>query len=252
MQMRLAFAVAAHFEPQILFVDEVLAVGDLAFQKKCLGKMDEVARAGRTIILVSHNMGAIGQLCKRCLVLDKGELLLDTTPEEAIAVYIRNSASSSGADQSQTWERTGSQRAQVTSIALMDEHGAPCSTLLMGCDLRIQIGGTAVISGLDFTLAVQFISQNGIIVLYLYDQFLTFRSGSDGGFLIEVRVPQVLLMPGSYTLHVWLGRAGQETFDYVKHGASLDILQSERIPMTTTINNTLGLLYGNLVAEQLR
>src|ERR1700682_331899 len=87
MQMRLAFAVAAHFEPQILLVDEVLAVGCLACQKKCLGKMGEVARAGRTIVLVSHNMGAIGQLCKRCLLLHKGELLLDTTPGEAIAAY---------------------------------------------------------------------------------------------------------------------------------------------------------------------
>src|ERR1700751_4204806 len=70
MQMRLAFAVAAHLEPEILFVDEVLAVGDVAFQKKCLGKMGDVAREGRTIILVSHNMAAINALCSRCVILN--------------------------------------------------------------------------------------------------------------------------------------------------------------------------------------
>ena len=81
MQMRLAFAVAAHFEPQILLVDEVLAVGDLAFQKKCLGKMGEVAHAGRTVILVSHNMGAIGHLCRRCLLLEKAGKCLIPPPK---------------------------------------------------------------------------------------------------------------------------------------------------------------------------
>src|SRR5208283_4747401 len=72
MYVRLAFAVAAHLEPEILFVDEVLAVGDVRFQRKCLGKMNDVARAGRTVILVSHNMGAITQLCGRCMFLEDG------------------------------------------------------------------------------------------------------------------------------------------------------------------------------------
>src|SRR5881628_1987103 len=72
MYVRLAFAVAAHLEPEILLVDEVLAVGDINFQKKCLGKMGDVARAGRTVVLVSHNMGAINALCSRCVILDNG------------------------------------------------------------------------------------------------------------------------------------------------------------------------------------
>src|SRR5205814_5188851 len=74
MQMRLAFAVAAHLEPEILLVDEVLAVGDLDFQKKCLGKMSDVAKGGRTILFVSHNMVAVNQLCSRCIWLDKGQV----------------------------------------------------------------------------------------------------------------------------------------------------------------------------------
>src|SRR2546425_5019568 len=80
MYLRLAFAVAAHLEPQILFVDEVLAVGDAAFQKKCLGKMSSVAREGRTILFVSHNMAAVENLCTRTLLLRKGEVVEDGPP----------------------------------------------------------------------------------------------------------------------------------------------------------------------------
>jgi len=76
MFVRLAFAVAAHLEPEILLVDEVLAVGDVEFQKKCLGKMKDVAGQGRTILFVSHNMGAINNLCSRALLLEKGRLVL--------------------------------------------------------------------------------------------------------------------------------------------------------------------------------
>jgi lipopolysaccharide transport system ATP-binding protein len=88
MYMRLAFAVAAHLEPEILVVDEVLAVGDAAFQKKCLGKMQDVSKSeGRTVLFVSHNMDAIARLCTKCFYLVKGELKMTGTPEEAIKAY---------------------------------------------------------------------------------------------------------------------------------------------------------------------
>src|SRR5881296_1724844 len=83
MYVRLAFAVAAHLEPEILLVDEVLAVGDINFQKKCLGKMGDVARAGRTVVLVSHNMAAINALCTRCIILDGGAIEFDGPTREA-------------------------------------------------------------------------------------------------------------------------------------------------------------------------
>src|SRR6202521_4337505 len=87
MQMRLAFAVAAHLEPEILLVDEVLAVGDMAFQKKCLGKMEDVAKGGRTVLFVSHNMAAVTRLCQRGVLLDGGRILLDSNFLEASAQY---------------------------------------------------------------------------------------------------------------------------------------------------------------------
>lgn len=87
MYVRLAFAVAAHLEPEILLVDEVLAVGDASFQKKCLGKMGEVAKAGRTVLFVSHNMGAITRLCKRALWLDQGRIVQDGPASEVVSRY---------------------------------------------------------------------------------------------------------------------------------------------------------------------
>ena len=88
MYVRLAFAVAAHLDPDILLVDEVLAVGDADFQKKCLGKMDTVTQEGRTILFVSHNMGAIGALCQRVLLLSEGRLQMSGNPEEVISQYL--------------------------------------------------------------------------------------------------------------------------------------------------------------------
>jgi lipopolysaccharide transport system ATP-binding protein len=87
MYVRLAFAVAAHLEPEILIVDEVLAVGDAAFQNKCLGKMKEVGKEGRTVLFVSHNMSAVQLLCDRCILMQKGNLLADTEPSNAVQIY---------------------------------------------------------------------------------------------------------------------------------------------------------------------
>ncbi|HYO98997.1 MAG TPA: ABC transporter ATP-binding protein [Pyrinomonadaceae bacterium] len=92
MYLRLAFAVAAHLEPEILLLDEVLAVGDAAFQKKCLGKMQEVSRAGRTILFVSHNMAAVQQMCERVLLLDSGKLRDEGTPAAVIAHYLSDAS----------------------------------------------------------------------------------------------------------------------------------------------------------------
>lgn len=94
MYMRLAFAVAANLEPEILIVDEVLAVGDSTFQRKCLGRMGEVAESGRTVLFVSHNMSAVQQLCSRCVLLQKGQVRADGPTAEVVPLYLREAAPS--------------------------------------------------------------------------------------------------------------------------------------------------------------
>lgn len=115
MYVRLAFAVAAHLEPEILIVDEVLAVGDIAFQEKCLGKMGEVCREGRTILLVSHNLTSIQNLCERTIVLEAGKLVKEAPSLEAINYYL-NSQSLEGIDISRRADRKGNGLVKVVGI----------------------------------------------------------------------------------------------------------------------------------------
>jgi lipopolysaccharide transport system ATP-binding protein len=248
MYVRLAFAVAAHLEPEILLVDEVLAVGDINFQKKCMGKMGDVSKAGRTVILVSHNMGAIGQLCHRCVWLDKGDIASDGPTDATIAQYVKGMT---GTTHGGGWERTGSGRAQFNSVEFLDASGMPCPSIAMGQDAYVRITGKAEKAGIEFSLALQFATANGTIALYIYDQFKTFRSNSDREFWVEVRVPKLMLMPGSYFLHAWAGKSGQEEFDYVRNAASIEVIQSDRVPVTHAIQNQMGLVYCDLEATQL-
>ena len=124
MYVRLAFAVAAHMDPEILVIDEVLAVGDAEFQKKCLGKMEESTRGqGRTILFVSHNMAAIQSLCTRCLLLDKGKLTMDGGTREVVNSYLRF-AQTSMFDLTQRQDRKGSGEIRFSRVKIEGVHGA--------------------------------------------------------------------------------------------------------------------------------
>src|ERR1019366_9498873 len=101
MYVRLAFAVAAHLEPEILIIDEVLAVGDAEFQKKCIGKMGQVSKSGRTVIFVSHNLTVVATLCGRAVLLDAGQKRLEGNSEQVVSAYIQSGAASVG---EVTWE----------------------------------------------------------------------------------------------------------------------------------------------------
>lgn len=124
MYVRLAFAVAAHLEPEILIVDEVLAVGDAQFQKKCLGKMQDAGQEGKTVLFVSHNMIAISSLCSKAIVLDKGKLDLEATPEIAIRRYLDGNSGDHGA--SVEWDiddAPGNDTVKLTRVAVLNKDG---------------------------------------------------------------------------------------------------------------------------------
>jgi lipopolysaccharide transport system ATP-binding protein len=123
MTVRLAFAVAAHIEPEILIVDEVLAVGDVAFQRKCLGKMENVASEGRTVFFVSHNMSAIENLCTRCLFLEKGKIVTDGNTNEVITRYLNHVHQRMEVHVADRTDRKGDGSLKVTSIYLEDANG---------------------------------------------------------------------------------------------------------------------------------
>jgi lipopolysaccharide transport system ATP-binding protein len=134
MYVRLAFAVAAHLEPEILIVDEVLAVGDAAFQKKCLGKMGSFAQSGRTVVFVSHNMEAVRNLCQRCVWIKDGRLHKDGTADEIVEAYINSSSS----EQSFSWSNPD-YGLTIQKVALRNDRGEECGQFRPGDDLVVEI-----------------------------------------------------------------------------------------------------------------
>jgi len=140
MYVRLAFAVAAHLEPEILLVDEVLAVGDVAFQKKCLGKMGDVAREGRTVLFVSHNMAAIENLCARTILLEEGHSIRDGATKEAIAMYMAQGLDLQRQDLSDFSRRKGSGEIRIINISLRDGNDRPIAVAQCGETLKIALG----------------------------------------------------------------------------------------------------------------
>ena len=145
MYVRLAFAVAAHLEPDILIVDEVLAVGDTEFQKKCIGKMKRSRMEGRTVLFVSHNMGAVLSLCSRGIVLAKGEVIGDAPVREACSLYMNNVAASSGR-RAQFRARAGAAFSFI-ELQLLDSSGAINGSLdvfdPLTLHIRYQVGRQA-------------------------------------------------------------------------------------------------------------
>ncbi|MBN1866966.1 ABC transporter ATP-binding protein [Candidatus Sumerlaeota bacterium] len=177
MYVRLAFSVAAHLEPEIMIVDEVLAVGDAEFQKRCLGRMSDVAREGRTVLFVSHNMAAVLSLCTRACLLEKGRLVLEGPTPNVINEYINRAAKEIDVPLDERTDRKGDGRARLTSVSVRNERGE--SSLRCGDRLRIALGyrADAALKGAKFLVGV-------------YDHFdrpvFFLDSQSDGGFHAEL------------------------------------------------------------------
>lgn len=143
MYVRLAFAVAAHLEPEILIVDEVLAVGDAEFQKKCLGKMEDVSsKEGRTVILVSHQMTAIQNLCTRCMLMDRGQLMMEGKTEDVVNAYMYKGAELAMSGLSNRSDRSGEGKVRITSIDLRDPSGSIIAEAIAGSDVLVSLSYT--------------------------------------------------------------------------------------------------------------
>jgi lipopolysaccharide transport system ATP-binding protein len=231
MYVRLAFAVAAHLEPEILLVDEVLAVGDIAFQKKCMGKMGEVAKGGRTVVLVSHTMAAINALCTRCVMMESGRVVFDGATEPATERYYADAVKlgSNGEDLGdRPREGNGKARFRSVSVQPLSAAGEEQEFAYPGCDLRLEIEVECKISFSDCILAAIFYDANGYRVIDTNTaqrgEYVSLTAGQKARATFLLR--QVLLKPGRYFIGLWLGRHAMEEIDHIEHAMALDILES--------------------------
>jgi len=229
MYMRLAFAVAAHLEPEILLVDEVLAVGDVEFQRKCLGKMEQVSsRQGRTILFVSHNMAAVTHLCREAILLDEGHVHLQGPSAEVIAIYHSRSPSElSGTCDLTGAARSGTGRARFThlDVQLTRRGASNGSAASPGCDLSIIIRLQAVSDILESNVAAILYDENFYRLVdvntALKKTFVSLRAGQTSH--VTFTLQDVRLKPGLYFLGLWVGRGRIEEIDRIDYAGKVEI-----------------------------
>lgn len=220
MRVRLGFAIAAHLEPEILVVDEVLAVGDASFQKKCLGKMHDVASAGRTVLFVSHRMEAVRALCSRCVVLDRGQLLEDGGCHSAISSYyrmLRDSEVGTDTAADNPSMRRGSGEVRFASIKAVNAQGE--KTYEFGQDEEIffemEYVASQPVSGVEAMIALKSGRTGDLLTTtkrYLISTGLL-EPGSTG--MLKFKLSGSQLRPGEYPLYFGLADAERRAFDVV-------------------------------------
>ena len=210
MYVRLAFAVAAHLEPEILLVDEVLAVGDAAFQKKCLGKMGDVAKGGRTVLFVSHNMGAISELCNRAILFHQGRTIADDGITPVLEVYSRNLSNANGSNVD--LPEKSSLPCSIIGLNLQNHKGIETNSFDINDDIIISIIFRLKVKIRDLHLAI-IVSRNMTDLFYSFDTdaddngLLAFRE--PGLFQAKYKIPRMFLKAGSYSVRITSGVTAQ-------------------------------------------
>ncbi len=229
MYMRLAFAVAAHLEPEILVVDEVLAVGDAQFHKKCLGKMQAVGQSGRTVLFVSHNMEAIARLCSRCLYLVKGELKMAGDTRQVINAYAEHSKQATGDIDLTTFPRRfeGTGKAQLLRLRCLQngsiaawcyEYGAPL-------EFSVEFSVASVLEEPEIGYAIFSLTGTELAGCTTHQERPLDRL-VPGHYVMRIAVPDLRLNPGTYTLALGISTPGRGV-DHILEATQIEIIPSD-------------------------
>lgn len=229
MYVRLAFAVAAHLEPEILIVDEVLAVGDAQFQKKCLGKMGSVAQAGRTILFVSHDMSAIRQLCSKAILLNQGRSVIQGETDEVMLKYLQSS------EPSMACLKVNKYGIILDEISFEDSKtGLTTEIIFFNCDYKLKLKVSSLQTYTSAGIVVKIYNSLGILVSSICspEEGLPLFT-LEGTIEVDFLLSQIQLLPGQYRISVYIHRS----FDPEIYFSAEDILSFE-IESATLSNAT--------------
>lgn len=226
MYVRLAFAVAAHLEPEILVVDEVLAVGDAEFQKKCLGKMGEVARAGRTVLLVSHQMTLVDRLCTSALLLASGKVARRGPVEEALRDYLASTEKLSMIQLSDRRDRQGNGALRFMGFTMrngQDEaiHSAACGAPVSFV-LEFSVAGGRPLRNVRLAMGVDSELGQRLLVLSTHLAAADFTELPPDADRVIIKVPRLALAPGRYRFTLFCS-VGGDIADWIKNAGSFDV-----------------------------
>jgi len=246
MYVRLAFAVAAHLEPEILIVDEVLAVGDSQFQDKCLGKMKQVSRSGgRTVLFVSHNMGAIQSLCSRALLLEKGKLVYDGDCDTAVKRYVSNNRARSSVNDMTGLNRTGTREAEILSMQFEDCQGNLTSTFRMGEPLVARIQVRFHRPALNPTCGLLITLDTGMRVADCRSTHSDLVVGlSEDIVEFKMTIPNLTLYPRTYLVEPWISdEKAMSDYDWVHAAASFEVTSGPKFLNGVNVTSQNGITF---------
>ncbi|HYG35780.1 MAG TPA: ABC transporter ATP-binding protein [Clostridia bacterium] len=242
MRVRLGFSVAAHLDPEILIVDEVLAVGDLEFQNKCLGKMREVAGGGRTVLFVSHNMGVISQLCSRGIVLSRGQVQVDGDIEQAVSAYLSQLDVLSTVPLHERKDRRGAGKVKLTHVNVVPQGTGSGSNIVSGSAVRFVFrleGQVSATTGCMFTI----LDSRGARVSHfssLVNGYGDLRDESNSKLFV-CELQELCLMPGTYRINAAVMN-GRDLEDHIESVITFEVVPGSFAGRPVTGSNASSLV----------
>lgn len=242
MYVRLAFAVAAHLEPEILIVDEVLAVGDAEFQKKCLGKMKDVSSRGRTVLFVSHNMTAVETLCERGVLVHKGGVAFQGNTRETIKEYLRGFDSAIPSELEVFTDRTGNGHVKLRRVSI-SSGGRPTAQVRSGAQVEFEFRYSNPLNVKNIQLSFTIYTEHGIPVTSIQSATLGAKLAlkpMDG--TIQCILPRLSLNEGRFRVAVALLDEGGTSFDHVPAALWFRVAGSSFYPTGKSVDSRYGLV----------
>ena len=247
MRLRLGFAVAAHVDPDVLLVDEVLAVGDIEFQKKCLSAMDDMRSGGRTVLFVSHNMAAIENLCPRTVWIDNGEVREDGDSKEVIKNYLATFAGTgqNGMNLRNARPRHGSGEIRYTSIEFIGMNGDPHRVVRSGDSFTVRFHYEAFtrVRGPHFGMQIYTDMGTKITTMSTWASGIEPPDSKQGEGQIDLAIDLLNLMPGRYYLSLWIKTSGGTAYDVLDHCLTFDVEASDYYGSGRGIDSRFGVVF---------
>jgi lipopolysaccharide transport system ATP-binding protein len=247
MRLRLGFAVAAHLDPDLLIVDEVLAVGDAGFQRKCLNTMEELQSGGRTVLFVSHNMAAVENLCSRCIWIDAGQVQMDGSPRDVIDAYMKTFGGFQGAaaDLRSIANRRGSGEIRYSGIEYLSRSREPLSMIRSGDSVVIRLRYHAQQEVSHPSFGFRIYTEMGTLVTdtSTWHHAIEIPLVPAGDGYIDLEVDLLNLLPGRYYFSLWLTGAGSPLYDNIEHCALLEIELANVYSSGKALDSRYGIVY---------
>lgn len=223
MYVRLAFAVAAHLEAEIILLDEVLAVGDVAFQRKCLGKMENVSQVGRAILFVSHNLQAIGDLCTKAILLDEGRVILKDTPQKVIQQYL---VSKSDIDTSLPNPKIKTSNFSIEHVACYGNDLRQSIRPLGICTIEVDIKPQLPTNDMSIHIDIHGEDHTKVLGYDSVDFGVVAEPEVGQNIRYELKILNAPLPPGNYSIDLYVKNYSKNIYDHFEHVIEFEVEQN--------------------------